>query len=190
MNKLLKGSLAGAVGVALLLGGAGTFASWNSSASLQAGTIQAGTLTVTEPSTAAPGSWYKGVATSGATVDLTTFKAVPGDVLTFVKTMTIVATGTNLSANLTLDPTTIAPTGSADVDLALANILKKNAVLTATGTTLGTVAANGTYPVSTGTSNVTVNVKLTWPSDTTAIDNAAKLGSVNLSGLAVLLTQN
>ena len=32
MNKLVKGSIAGAAGIALLLGGAGTFALWNADA--------------------------------------------------------------------------------------------------------------------------------------------------------------
>src|SRR5690606_22161335 len=63
MNKLLKGSIAGAAGIALLLGGAGTLAYWNSSADLGGGTVNSGTLTianngaatVTGPTTIVPG---------------------------------------------------------------------------------------------------------------------------------------
>ena len=44
MNKIIKGSIAGAAGIALLLGGAGTFALWNDSTSVQGGKIKAGNL--------------------------------------------------------------------------------------------------------------------------------------------------
>ena len=46
MNKLLKGSIAGAAGIALLLGGAGTFALWNDTAAASGGTVQSGNLSV------------------------------------------------------------------------------------------------------------------------------------------------
>ena len=58
MNKLTKAAIAGAAGVILLMGGAGSLAYWNDSiASNPAGqTISAGTLTVTA---ASAGGWTK-----------------------------------------------------------------------------------------------------------------------------------
>ena len=53
---MLKGSIAGAAGVALLLGGAGTFALWNGDAAIAGATITAGTLTVE----ASEGTWSDG----------------------------------------------------------------------------------------------------------------------------------
>ena len=44
MNKTFSGSIAGAAGIALLLGGAGTFAQWNSSAAVAGTSITAGVL--------------------------------------------------------------------------------------------------------------------------------------------------
>ena len=44
MNKLVKGAVAGAAGIALLLGGAGTFALWNASTNVSTGSISTGTL--------------------------------------------------------------------------------------------------------------------------------------------------
>ena len=55
MNAFVKSAVAGAAGIALLLGGAGTFAVWNSSASASAGVLRTGQLTLsTTPGT---GQW-------------------------------------------------------------------------------------------------------------------------------------
>ena len=46
MQKIITASIIGAAGVALLLGGAGTFALWNSSAATAGGHIVAGALAI------------------------------------------------------------------------------------------------------------------------------------------------
>ena len=46
MNKLTKGAIATAAGIALLLGGAGTFALWNGQTTIAGGTISTGTLAI------------------------------------------------------------------------------------------------------------------------------------------------
>ena len=71
MNKLLKGAIAGAAGVALLLGGAGTFALWNSSATVTGGNIDAGNLHVADSGTA--GTW----PANGPPITLAPSLAVP-----------------------------------------------------------------------------------------------------------------
>src|SRR5690606_34468068 len=85
MNKLLKGSIAGAAGIVLLLGGAGTLAYWNDSANLtNAGSISSGVLNV-EADAAAPGSWNNSISL-----------IVPGDTRTFTQSLDLAATGDNL----------------------------------------------------------------------------------------------
>ena len=190
MNKLLKGAIAGTAGIALLLGGAGTFALWNSSANVDGGTIVAGNLAITASPTA--GSWSVNGGTARTT--MTGYKIVPGDVIVYTKSMNITATGDNLVATLGIAPASISATStSAPADVALAAYLTKTAVLTATGTGISTGGAP--YTVTAGTAGVTqpvsVAVTITFPKSTTAgFENTTKLGSVNLDALAVTLTQN
>src|SRR5690606_4954316 len=86
--KLVKGSIAGAAGIALLLGGAGTLAYWNDSADVNsAASISTGTLSVA--STIA-GSWSNG----------TIANYVPGDSNVYTETFTVTAVGDNLEFTL------------------------------------------------------------------------------------------
>jgi alternate signal-mediated exported protein len=189
MNKFLKGGIAGAVGIVLLLGGAGTFALWNSSASTEAGTIAAGNLSVVASSTA--GSWTVNGGASRAS--MTGYKVVPGDVLVYRKAMSIIATGDNLVATLSVAEAAIAPTStSAPADVALAAYLTKTATLTATGTGISTGSAPFTVTAGAAgvSQDISVSVTITFPKSTTAgFENDTKLGSVNLDALAVTLTQ-
>lgn len=189
MNKLIKGSIAGAAGIALLLGGAGTFASWNSSAAVAGGTIVAGNLSVAASATAA--SWS--INGGAARANLTGYKAVPGDVIVYTKPMSIVATGDNLVATLGLSPASIVASSAATADVALAKYLTKTATLNASGT--GIAASGSNYTVTAGTAgvsqDVSVSVTITFPKDAVAgFENDTKAGSVSLDSLAVTLTQN
>ena len=191
MNKLLVSAIAGAAGLTLLLGGAGTFALWNSSATLSGGTITAGTLSVVD--SGATGTW----SVNGGTVKTTLvgYKAVPGDVLVYTKTMSIVATGDNLTAKLDLTAASISPSTASSADVALAAYLTKTAVLTATGTGISTGSAP--FTVTSGaagvTQNVSVGVTITFPKNAAAgfaPEASTKLGSVSLDNLNLSLTQN
>lgn len=187
MNKFLKGGIAGAVGIVLLLGGAGTFALWNSSASTEAGTIAAGNLSVVA---SGAGSWTVNGGTSRAS--MTGYKVVPGDVLVYSRTMKITATGDNLVATLSVAPAAIAATSTAPADVALAAYLTKTATLAATGTGISTGSAPFTVTAGAAgvSQDISVAVTITFPKSTTAgFENDTKLGSVNLDALAVTLTQ-
>ncbi len=193
MNKLAKATIAATFATALLLGGAGTLASWNSSANVSGGTIVAGNLVVTEPTPASAGVW----TANGAAVDLASFRAVPGDALVLTKTMHITATGNNLVATLGITPGSItAPaTGATAADTALAAYLTSTATLTATGT--GISGSNNVFTVTAGTAgvdqDVTVAVTITFPKNATAgfgAEASTKLGTVSLAALAISLTQN
>ena len=187
MNKLAKAAIATAVGTALLLGGAGTLATWNSSTTIIGGTIVAGNLSITDGGT---GVWKSG----STTINLSTYKIVPGDTLTYTDTVNVVATGNNLQATLALAGGSIAASSTAPADAALAAALTSSAVVTASGAGIvaGTGANAGTYTITAATyvpSTITVNVTITFPSGTAGSNNSSMLGSVNLSNMAVSLTQ-
>ncbi|SDK60851.1 alternate-type signal peptide domain-containing protein [Cryobacterium sp. Sr8] len=183
MNKLLKGSIAGAAGVALLLGGAGTFALWNDDATVDGGTIVAGNLDLATDLTS--GEW----SDANGTIDLSTFVAVPGDVLTYTTDVDVTATGDNLVATLGLGTASITASSSAAADVALAGYLTNTAVLSATGT--GISGLGPTYTIEEGTGVATVTVEITFPKHPTAgAENSTKNGSVSLADLSVTLTQD
>jgi alternate signal-mediated exported protein len=187
MNKLTKAAIASGVGVALLLGGAGTLASWNSSANIPGGTIVAGNLQVTD---GGAGVW----TVNGGTTPITIagYKIVPGDTLTYTKPMSIVATGNNLVATLGIGAGSIAASSSGTAaDVALAAYRTKSAAVTGTGP--GVVGSTVTAGSAGVTQTVTAVVTIVFPKSSTVGDTteaATKLGSVDLSGLTVSLTQN
>jgi alternate signal-mediated exported protein len=192
MNKLTKAAIAGGVGIALLLGGAGTLATWNSSTGITGGTIVAGNLLVADLGPV--GTWTaNGVALTP--LQFSGFSAVPGDVLVLTKTMKITASGNNLVASLSLAPGSIAgTTPGVAADSALATYLTKTAILTASG---AGITGTGPYTVTPSTAgvaqNVTVTVTISFPRNGAAgfaAEDATKTGSVVLSGLAVTLTQS
>jgi alternate signal-mediated exported protein len=167
MNKLTKAAIAGAAGIALLLGGAGSLAYWNDSATLSGAQIEAGTLSI-----AASGNW------SGEPN-----LWVPGDEAVYSGSVTINATGDNLKAELTLDESSLALTG----DLADALEIDFTADLSGLTTVTG---ADGVYTVTSSSTAieipVTVTVSLPFGDD---VDNSTQGGTADLSGIDFLLTQ-
>lgn len=201
MNKLTKATIAGAAGVALLLGGAGTFATWNSSANIGGGSIVAGSLVVGTPAT---GSWSVVHLNTGSTsvygtsaaTTLAAYKASPGDKLTYTTTVPITVSGTNLVATLALAPGAIAPTGAGSAaSTALAGFLTLNTVVAMSGTGItGTAPSYAINGGLAGTNNATVTATvtatITFSSGAASTENTAMLGSVDLSGMALSLVQN
>ncbi len=99
MNKMMKGSVAGATGVALLMGGFGTYALWSDSEDLAENHVQSGVLTI---DTAA--GVYDDARTTGAANDWTAADLmVPGDVVTYTQTFDVAGTGKNLQGTIALD---------------------------------------------------------------------------------------
>ncbi|GAB2449954.1 alternate signal-mediated exported protein [Conyzicola lurida] len=198
MNKLVKGAVATAVGAALLMGGAGTFAYWNDSVGITGGTIVAGNLSVVD-ATPSDGVWTvqkDGTGTATTVPAIASFVASPGDRFTYTKTVKINATGNNLVATLALTPGSIAAvTPATAANTALASYLTSTASISATGTGISAGSVAGTYNVTAGAAgvtsrDVTLTVVINFPKSTTAgFENNTKLGSVNLSGLAVTLNQ-
>ena len=89
----VKGAVAAAAGVAVLLGGMGTFALWNAEGALGEGNLQTGTLA------AEFGDITWNDVTPGhenVIADLDGFHMVPGDVIVGTSTIEVVAQGENL----------------------------------------------------------------------------------------------
>ncbi|WP_280760164.1 alternate-type signal peptide domain-containing protein [Prescottella agglutinans] len=169
MNKTTKGAIAAGSAALLLAGGAGSFALWNAQADLNAGSINSGTLTLTTQGT--PG-WSD---SHGPVTTWSSFKAVPGDVLTYKADVKIGATGNNLKAALTVDPASI--TGDAALKAALGT-----PVVTAKigGNTVSTITSDNDGNV------VNVEVAFTFSG---AADNTTQNVSASLSSLALKLQQ-
>ncbi|MEW1812475.1 alternate-type signal peptide domain-containing protein [Pseudarthrobacter phenanthrenivorans] len=94
-STLIKGTAAIAVGAALLLGGGGTLAAWNAEASAAPGTIVSGDLNVVK---SAPGVWKD---RAGAVIaDISAYKVVPGDKLTFTQDVDVTLSGDKMAATI------------------------------------------------------------------------------------------
>ena len=141
MNKLAKGAVAGAAGVALLLGGAGTFALWNDSSTVSGTTISSGELAV---ATATPGGW-------STAPELW----VPGDTYTYTEVLTVSAVGDNIEAELS----TSGGVTSGDADLAGDLTVVSSASSTDPGFSGPT---GGVYTIDEGTYTVTASVEVTF----------------------------
>lgn len=101
-KSLFKGAAAIAVGGALLLGGGGTLAWWNAADAAQPGTIIAGDLNVE----AAAGAWTD---RAGNPINISTYRVVPGDLLTYTQVLDVTLGGDKMAANLVAERT-----GAAD----------------------------------------------------------------------------
>jgi len=181
MNKLTQGAIAAAAGVILLMGGAGTLASWNSSANAGSSqTITAGALAVTAN---ADGAWKNGATT----ITPSTFRIVPGDTLTYTQTFNLNASGNNLLFTLTATPGAISGASAGAADVALAAALTGSGSFTVAGSNIAASTTPGTYKVTTaGTTVVTVTMTVVFPYAST---NATQTGAVTFGNGAVTVTQ-
>jgi alternate signal-mediated exported protein len=190
MNKFTKASIATGAGIILLLGGAGTFAYWNDSASIAGGSITSGTLSFGGDTTgvwklvkgaqvdAAPGS----TETDDVTIaNLAAFRIVPGDKLVYVVDDVVVnATGDNLKAVL-------------DVDFGTATDTIDGATVTThlRASATGFSESGGAIRVQPGAAtavNTGVYVLVDLPFGT-AVDNDSQSSTLDLSEATLELTQ-
>ena len=165
-SALIKGTAAVAVGAGLLLGGGGTLASWNASDTQTPGTIVAGDLNVT----AATGVWKD---RAGATTDISSYKVVPGDKLTYTQDLNVVLTGNKMAANITTSGT------GADNGFTPANVV-----------VTGPALKVGSTPVSnplTSSQTVTASITFEFLSSTTGRTDVGK--SYNFGNVAFNLNQ-
>jgi alternate signal-mediated exported protein len=172
MNKSTKGAIAAGAAAALLLGGAGSLAYWNAEGSIAGGSITAGALKLTNPTT---GEW---TLNGDEVTNIDNVRVVPGDELVYTGSWTIVATGDNLAADV--DVTGFDASGDlADfVDLTDSYLVNS---LPATNDRI-TSANNGQ------TLAATVTVDFPW-GGTGADRNDSQTLSLDLDDVKVALTQ-
>jgi alternate signal-mediated exported protein, RER_14450 family len=186
MNKLTKGAIAGAAGIALLLGGAGSFALWNANASVTGGAITAGTLTLSPVTSGAGAATWKDLTTGHTgTITPSTFTIVPGDTIQLQQDLTITGSGNDLVAKLT--------SNAASLTGALAPALGTATVAQTYTATNGTVTGD-TVSSSNGTVTVHATITISWPfgtapSSNTTGDNAYQGQSATLGDVGFTITQ-
>lgn len=95
MNKMTKGAIATGIGVALLLGGGGTLAVWNVSKEGKPGTVVAGNLNLA----AGKGVWESNLS-SEAIDDISSYRVIPGEKLTFRQVLTVTLNGDEMRATV------------------------------------------------------------------------------------------
>ncbi|BDZ49350.1 hypothetical protein GCM10025867_15910 [Frondihabitans sucicola] len=178
MNKIITGAIAGAAGIALLLGGAGTFALWNANASSAASSVSSGTLSLSANN---DGTWTDITNGRSATINPSTALMVPGNTYQFTQTLTVAATGNDLKANLTYASQSI--TGDAAL---LAATTKTLAVTSSSASVVASSTAN-TFVVSPSASTSTVKVVFTISLPASATTGQG--GTLNIGALAFTLTQ-
>ncbi|WIB76677.1 alternate-type signal peptide domain-containing protein [Curtobacterium sp. MCPF17_002] len=181
MHKIVTGAIAGAAGVALLLGGAGTFALWNASASTAASSVSSGSLTLSANN---DGAWTDITNGRSATINPASALMVPGNTYQFTQTLTIGASGQDLKANLTYANQSI--TGDAAL---LAATTKTLAVSSSSASVVQSTAsgASNTFVVSPSASTSTVKVVFTIGLPASATTGQG--GTLNVGALAFTLTQ-
>lgn len=177
MNRLTKGAVALTGAGVLLIGGAGTLAFWNDTATVAGGTVNSGQLKLTDTTaggSCAAAGWTldSGEATANEPFDPATDTLVPGDVLTKTCTYSINAVGNHLRA--TLSATGGAATGT------LSSALTTSATFTVAGASVTSITeANHTHELK-ATIAVTFN-----PTS----DNTTQLKTADLSNFVVTLQQ-
>lgn len=195
MNKLASGAIVGTLGVALLLGGAGTFALWNGSTTVDGATISSGALTIATDSS--KGVWRDISTTPAVPIgNISLFKIAPGDTIEMTKVITVVATGTNLKASLTFDPASIGIGNGAAATL-------NSALKSATTYAFSAADANGALPVTNNvvaiasnaaSTNITVKLVVTLPATNgdliAGVRSQAQGGALDFSAVSLILQQN
>lgn len=187
MNKLVKGAVAGAAGIALLLGGAGTFALWNSSIGVGSSTVSTGTLKF---GTATGATWRDDSAGATTTAFVpTTDKIVPGDVVSLTQNVTVSASGKNLKASLVYVPGSVtipADLTGKIVPTLTVTWVSGDSSLTGTGTVTDPYIIT---PPANATGTSVFKVKISYAFDSAVTGTVGQGESVDLSGATYLLTQ-
>jgi alternate signal-mediated exported protein len=185
MNSFVKSAVAGAAGVALLLGGAGTFAVWNSTASASAGVLQTGQLSL---STVAGSGQWKDLRTGSvlSAAELSSYRMIPGTQLEYTVPVTVTATGTGLKAVFSYDLGTTSSTLTSVVPALTVQKSRTDAGLpTGFAAVSGTVNSFSVTPSATSTEAV-ARLGITVP---TEADNSTQNKTLDLSKVVFTLTQ-
>lgn len=156
MNKMIKGSVAGATGVALLMGGFGTYALWSDSENLSASKVQSGELDI-----ATTGGVWDDANTSAADDWTASDKLVPGDKVTYTQTFTVKGTGKNMEGTIKYVKPTVTGDSWSNLTHAV-TVTSDNSDVEASGSS----GTNFTFDAPFGTATLTATVTYTLPGGT------------------------
>ena len=170
MNRTTKGAAAAGVAAVLLTGGAGTLAYWNATETVTGTPISSGELKLGAP--ACNGGWKL----DGGTV-FTNQLIVPGDVLSKVCTIDLIARGEHIGADL----------GIGTAAFATSNALTSQLAPTAAFTVGGASRTHITDADDTGTAEITATINVVF--DGPAATNASQALTTTLNSVAVTATQ-
>ena len=170
-STLLKGTAAIAVGAALLLGGGGTLANWNDSVSASPGTITAGTLDVAKT---AAGEWKD--RANNTITDISSYRVVPGDKLTFTQDVDVTLTGDKMAASITA-----VGTGEAN------GFTSNNVSITGPSLTVGGTAIANNLTQSANVQKVTATITFEFLSGTSGQSDVNK--TYNFGNIGFTLQQ-
>lgn len=187
-NKLFKGAVAGATGVALLAGGLGSFALWSDQEALPSVSINTGQMNL-----AAGTATYKDVSPDAAdtTWDPATDEMVPGDTVQVTIPYTANAEGKNLTGKLDFiqpvgfggELTVTYDTAPEDTDTATPEVEPESWV------TYGGSDAATTFAARTGDGSFTGSAVVTFALSSDATLEQAQNATVALNEASFAVTQ-
>lgn len=168
MKKTTKGALSAAAAGTLLLGGAGSFAFWTSSATVDGGSIASGKMYLTSVTCASDWSHAEG---AGGAVTL----IVPGDTITKHCTGNLHLEGDHIGATVTLDPATLSSLNGS-----LGSEVTAQAVMTEPGPT---VTGAGDHAVA-------IDINVQFPDSVTSTSSQDSTAALNVLTLKATQTHN
>ncbi|MGO2863619.1 MAG: alternate-type signal peptide domain-containing protein [Brevibacterium sp.] len=187
MKNSTKALIAGGVGVALLVGGAGTVAFWTDSEDGGEGVITAGNLDLGDLGDDT-GDWTiqhladpdnPDSATDPEPFDPKNHHIVPGDILSFTQNVPVTLDGKNIAAHFVGDVTVEAGSGAGSDELAKAIEKQDLATVEATDATTPLQVDGDDIVTGQGTGEVEVTTSVTFPWGTEGQYNDARLGSLS-----------
>lgn len=179
---MTKGAVAIGAGVALLLGGAGTYALWSDTEAVD-GTVASGDLDLTLGTAA----WtLNGTPVAAGTEG--TVRIVPGDVLQLTQPVTVTAIGDDLESTLTITEGLASIDGDTLLDENLTVDLALDTA-TATWATADAVTPNAydVAPADAAYAPVDATVTITFED---VVGQVATASTVDLNAVEFTLTQN
>jgi alternate signal-mediated exported protein len=177
MNKMVKGSVAGAAGVALLMGSFGTFALWQDEVGVEGSSITSGKLDITPGVT----QWADESEKAARNWSTTNALVVPGDTITRTQTFVVEATGANMMGELAFDAGDVVEGDFGDD-------IEVTVDVQAPGLTEEAADARWSFDAPLG-SPVTVTTKVTYKFEHSATAEATQSATATMEDSTFTLTQ-
>lgn len=178
MNNMMKGSIAGATGIALLMGGFGTYAVWSDSENLAENGVQSGQLNI-DTSAGTYDDANTGLAGDWTASD----KMVPGDTVTYTQAFTVKGDGKNLAGTISYTEPSLTTTFSPNLTYSV-DVTSNSATVTETSPNSNQFEFSDPF----GTATLTAVVTYTLPGSTSGTTNQNK--AATLPAAAFTITQS